>query len=93
MGVANIKLSSIYPDIKNNMRILIHKLNYKQLGKTVRLIKKEFPRVHSITLIYIPMIGNVNKGLFLGLKGLRKPLNYFLMLYQNKINITLSNIP
>jgi len=93
MGVANIKLSSIYPDVSNNMRILVHKLNYKQLGKNIRLIKKEIPYIHSITLVYAPLIRTVNKSLFLGLKELRKPINEFLMHYQNKINISLSNIP
>lgn len=47
---------------KLEIRIVITKLNYKKIEDTVRFIKKEFPGINAIILIFMEMEGLVGKN-------------------------------
>lgn len=83
-GIKNI--FSVYPNTKINIRVLVHKSNYKHLDETLEFIKKEFPKASSIILIYISMIGSSKlnfESLFLMPNELKKETNKTLKKQKN----------
>ena len=93
-GVRNIY--DISPGARINIRILVHKLNYRHLEHTIAFIVRNFPGVCSIVLIYISMIGEAKKNyssLFLKFTDLKTPLNDILRKYKNKAPLLLFHFP
>lgn len=93
-GIKNV--FDAFPAARINIRILVHKQNYRHLDKTIAFIIKYFPKVNSIILIYISMIGYAKKNysdLFLKFADLKVVLSNVLRTYSDRASFLLFHVP
>lgn len=87
-GLKNIY--HVLPEARVNIRILINKINVASLDNIINWVLNQFPKVQSIILIYISMVGLAkenDKELFVGLSETSEYLNIVLEKYNSKIKV------